>query len=178
MATIPAIFPPIPPGCRAAARAALRRAGSALPGGVITAGLLGATPLSEAHLEQVPRLLGGLSQIALADPGRDAGFALWDRWVEVLRRRGVELALAASTAEAVRGADLVLVCAPGLAEPVRRSWLLPHAVLVVHHPVDRAWEVLGAVRRLPHPCGGEPAGAESGLIMIEVPVNGAAIPPR
>ncbi|MFJ1702451.1 hypothetical protein [Kitasatospora sp. NPDC088346] len=98
------------------------------PGGVVTAGVVGAGPPAAELLVQLALRLPGLTHVALhdRDPVRTA--RLWWRLARALRERGVGLTFAADVRETLLGADLVLLTGP--AEQLRPDWTAPGAVVV------------------------------------------------
>ena len=120
-----------------AARLGLTVAGALVNRGVLTAGLLGAGPLADGYLALLPDLLPAVSQVALFDPDDRAADELWDRLVEPLRRRGVQLCVARHARDVVRGTDLVLLADAVHAAPLRAGWLAASAWPFDLVPVER-----------------------------------------
>ncbi|MFG2040021.1 hypothetical protein [Dactylosporangium sp. NPDC048998] len=112
------------------ARLGLTVAGALVNRGVLTVGLLGAGALADEYLALLPDLLPTVSQVALFDPDDRAADELWDRLVEPLRRRGVQLCVDRHARDVVRGADLVLPIDAVHAAPLRASWLAAGAVVL------------------------------------------------
>ncbi|WP_238006236.1 hypothetical protein KZZ52_36580 [Dactylosporangium sp. AC04546] len=112
------------------ARLGLTVAGALVNRGVLTVGLLGAGAPAGEYLALLPELLPTVSQVALFDPDDRAADELWDRLVEPLRRRGVQLCVGRHARDVVRGADLVLLVDAVHAAPVRAGWLAAGAVVL------------------------------------------------
>ncbi|MET7424836.1 hypothetical protein [Dactylosporangium sp. NPDC005555] len=113
-----------------AARLGLTVAGALVNRGVLTVGLLGADALADEYLALLPDLLPTVSQVALFDPDDRAADDLWDRLVEPLRRRGVQLCVGRHARDVVRGTDLVLLADAVHAAPLRAGWLAAGAVVL------------------------------------------------
>ncbi|GGM04444.1 hypothetical protein ACFFX1_38820 [Dactylosporangium sucinum] len=112
------------------ARLGLTVAGALVNRGVLTVGLLGAGALAGEYLALLPDLLPTVSQVSLFDHDERAADELWDRLVEPMRRRGVQLCVDRHVRDVVRGADLVLPVDAGHAVPLRASWLAAGAVVL------------------------------------------------
>ncbi|MET7394172.1 hypothetical protein ABZS66_11830 [Dactylosporangium sp. NPDC005572] len=105
-------------------------AGALVNRGVLTVGLLGGGALADDYLALLPDLLPTVSQVALFDRDDRAADELWDRLVEPMRRRGVQLCVDRHARHVVRGADLVLPVDAVHAAPLRAGWLAAGAVVL------------------------------------------------
>jgi ornithine cyclodeaminase len=109
--------------------------------------LIGAGAIGAMHLDLLPRVLSGLSEVRLYDVERPRADALRALAGRDLERRGVRVRIAVDAETAIRGAELVVPATTTTCGYIALRWLAPGALLVNVSLDDALPEVvLGADR--------------------------------